>query len=71
MTTKLYDVVIYELETGKIESIPGKSMRMNKGHFNAKKRLDTVIPRLNEHYWATIVTAGQYKIGDIREGYKK
>ncbi len=70
-TNKLYDVVIYHLETGEIESIPGKAMQMDVGPFNAVRRLGTVIGRLNENYSAVIVDAGQYKIGDFLEGYKR
>jgi len=68
---KKYDVVIYELATGKIESIPGKAMQMDKGFYNAEKRLGTVCSRLNEHYSAVIVNAGNYKKDDILEGYPK
>lgn len=67
----LYDVVIYSLATGEIESIPGKAMQMDIGHFNAVRCLGTVLGRLNEHYSAVIVDAGQYKKGDLIEGYKK
>ena len=63
----LYDVVIYQLATGKIESIPGKAMQMDIGQFNAVRRLRTVCKRINEHYSAVIVGAGQYEIGDFLE----
>lgn len=70
-TEKLYDVVIYQLASGEIASIPGKSMRMDTGMLNARRRRNTVRDRLNEHYSAVIVVAGQYKKGDILEGYTK
>ena len=65
MSDKLYDVIIYEYATGKVESVPGKSMRMHKGYHNAEKRLDTVLSRINDAYSAAIVDEGKYKKGDI------
>lgn len=70
MPAKLYDVVIYDIVTGEIESIPGKDMLMRQGHFNAVRRLNTVSGRLNENYSARIVAAGKYKKGDLLEKYK-
>ena len=63
----MYDVIIYELDTGKVESIPGKNMALNKGFQNAQKRLETVYQRINGRYSAAIVDAGKFKIGDVYE----
>jgi hypothetical protein len=62
---QLFDVVVYEIATRQIESLVGESMRWNKGHYNAQKRLETVIPRLNDRYAVSIVPAGKYKVGDV------
>ena len=61
---QLYDVVIYEAETGIVESIAGERLRYYSGFYNAAKRLDTVIGRLNNRYDAAIVPTGKYKKGD-------
>jgi len=68
MTTEseqLYDVVIYEIATHKIETVVGKDMHREKGHFNAERRLETVLPRLNDRYNAEIVEAGKFGQGDV------
>lgn len=59
-----YDVVIYNIETKKIESIAGSDLPMCSGFHSASKRLATVAPRLNEHYDCSIVPSGKYKEGD-------
>lgn len=62
--SKRYDVIIYALETGLVESVAGKDMPLDSGRFHtAEKRLDTVLPRLNDHYNAAIVPAGVYQVG--------
>jgi hypothetical protein len=60
-----YDVIIYCIETGIVDTVAGKDMRLSSGSFHtAEKRLSTVLPRLNELYDAQIVPTGKYKVGD-------
>lgn len=61
----LFDVVIYEIATRKVDTITGKDLRMRKGHYNAERRLETTEGRLNDRYDAEIVPAGKFKAGDI------
>ena len=61
---KLFDVVIYEVETRKITNIVGRSLEKDTGHYNAERRLDTVLPRLNDQHSVAIVPADKYKVGD-------
>lgn len=63
MKTKLFDVVIYNIETRLVESVVGKGMELEDGHYNARRRLLTVLPRLNDHYSAAIVQSGKYEKG--------
>lgn len=59
-----YDVVIYNADDCKIESMAGENMPLARGSFHtAEKRLSTVLPRLNEDYTADIVPTGKYKKG--------
>jgi hypothetical protein len=59
-----YDVIIYEIESGRVDTIAGKDMPLDSGSFHtAEKRLETVLPRLNGHYNAAIVPAGVYSVG--------
>lgn len=60
-----YDVIIYNVETRKIDSVPGVDMNLDSGFYNANKRLETVLGRINEQYDAEIVESGKYKEGDI------
>lgn len=60
-----FDVLIYEVETGKVDTVAGTNLNRESGFHNAEKRLDTVLPRLNDHYNATIVETGKYKVGDV------
>ena len=62
---KLFDVVIVEIATRKVESIAGTRMERDKGFYNAEKRLETVISRINEDYFASIVPAEKYQVGDL------
>ena len=68
---KLFDVVIYNIETLIIDTIAGKDMRLNTGFTNAEKREETVSLRLNDHYNVKIVSAGKYKKGDKLKGKDK
>lgn len=58
-----YDVVIYEIETKVIDAIVGENMPLSERRINAVSRLETVLPRLNEHCDAAIVPAGKYAVG--------
>jgi hypothetical protein len=61
---QLFDVIVYEIDSGKVESIVGEAMRRDTGYYNAEKRLDTVSERLNDLYSAAIVDAGTLQVGD-------
>ncbi len=62
---ELYDVVVYETETGKISSVVGTAMKLDTGFTNAQKRLETMYSRMNDRFDAAIVLTGKYKAGDI------
>jgi len=68
-TEQRYDVVIYEIATGKINSIIGKDMRQwdgtGSGRNTAELRVQTGQERINEKYECVMVEAGQYEKGDI------
>jgi hypothetical protein len=61
---QLFDVIIFHSKTLEIESIAGKNMRMDTGHYNAEGRLATVLDRINDDYEPGIVYAGKYAKGD-------
>ena len=49
---KLYDVVIYEIATGKIDAVVGKGLTLN----NARKLIaDKWLGRIKEGYWIKTV----------------
>jgi hypothetical protein len=66
---KLYDVVIYEIATGKIDSVIGRQMRQwdgtGSGRNSAELRVQTGQSRVNDKYSCTMVEAGRYGKGDI------
>lgn len=61
---KLFDVVVYVVETRKVTNIVGKNLKRDTGHFNAERRMDTVWERLNDRHSVAIVPAGKYSVGD-------
>jgi len=61
---QLFDVVIFERESKVIDTIAGRNMRFDEGHYNAQRRLGTVLDRLNDRYDADIVPAGKFNKGD-------
>lgn len=65
MDYRLWDVVIVEIATGKVESIVGKSMYRTKGFYNAEKRAESAISRLNDNFTARIVPTGKYPVGSV------
>ena len=65
MNEKLYDVLIYQVNTREVDAIAGSYLRLDKGHCNAKRRADTVSLKLNGHYGVVIVEAGKFKVGDV------
>jgi len=65
MEEELFDVVVYETDTRTITNITGTAMRRYSGHYNAERRLETMIGRMNEKFDAEIVPTGKYKVGDI------
>ncbi len=65
MKKKLWDVVIYEIATGKIDTIAGKDMVKTGSFHTVEKRINTLLPRLNEQYSVKALPAGKYKVGDV------
>jgi hypothetical protein len=64
--TDLFDVVIYDMETRRVESIVGKSLRRDGGTYNAERRLETAFGRINlDRYSADIVPAGKFEVGSV------
>lgn len=72
---KLYDVVIYEIATGKIDSIIGRQMRQwdgnGSGRNSADLRVQTGKSRVNDKYSCKMVEAGRYGEGDTLESLVK
>ncbi len=68
MDGTLYDVVIYEIESQRVEAIVGKEMTLDSGHYNSRKRVDTALDRINEHFSVAIVPHGTLKKGDVLKG---
>jgi hypothetical protein len=68
-TEQLYDVVIYEKATRKIDTIIGKNMKRwdgtGSGRNTAELRVQTGQERINERYECEIVEAGKYRKGDV------
>lgn len=62
---KRYDVVIYEIESRKIDTIAGTNLEESGRHNSVESRLEVVLPRLNDRYSAMEVEAGRYKKGDL------
>lgn len=55
------DVVIFEIETKKIDAIAGRDLPWR----SVERRLATVLPRLNDRYDACTVPPGKYNVGDV------
>ena len=68
-TEQLYDVVIYEKATRKIDAVIGKDMKRWDGHGSerntAELRVQTGQERINDHYDCEMVVAGKYQRGDV------
>ena len=67
-TEQLFDVVIYEISTGKIETFAGKDLPSEQGRHGfhtVEKRQKTVETRINDHYDVMVVPAGKYQKGDV------
>jgi hypothetical protein len=66
---QLYDVVIYEKATRKIDAIIGKDLKcwdgQGSGRNTAELRVQTGQERINERYGCRMVAAGQYQNGDV------
>lgn len=62
---ELFDVVIYEIATRKIDTIAGTNLPESGSFHTVDKRMETVWPRLNEHYSVRAVEAGKYAKGDV------
>ena len=68
-TEQLYDVVIYEKATRKIDTIIGTNMRSwdgtGSGRNTAELRVQTGEERINDRYECEMVEAGKFKKGDV------
>lgn len=66
---ELYDVVIFEKSTCKIDAIIGKEMKSwdgnGSGRNTAELRVQTGKERINDRYECAMVAAGAYKKGDV------
>lgn len=58
------DVLIYEIETRRVVSIPAPD-RGTTGFHTIAKALDLLDQRCNENYTSAAVPVGKYKKGDI------
>ena len=65
-----YDVIIYNIKTGLIDTMAGENLPTHSSFHTADKRLMTALSRINEHYDAQIVPTGKYKVGDKFGGVK-
>ena len=61
----LYDVVIFERATGRVETIIGKHLRHDTSFHTAEKRYETALSRINSAYDVAIVEARRYVTGEI------
>jgi hypothetical protein len=64
-TDPLFDVLIYKRDTRQVDSVIGKNMPRDTGFYNAEKRRETALSRINAHYDVAIVEAGRYDKGDV------
>ena len=68
-TEELYDVVIYEKATRKIDAIIGTNMKIWDGNGSSRNtaelRVQTGKERINEHYGCEMFPAGKYQKGDV------
>ena len=68
-TKELYDVVIYEKATRKIDAIIGTKMKSwdgnGGGRNTAELRMQTGQEQINERYDCIMVEAGKYQKGDV------
>lgn len=68
-TDELYDVVIYEKATRKIDAVIGENMRSwdGRGHGRntAELRVQTGQDRINDRFECEMVKAGKYQKGDV------
>ena len=68
MKEKLYDVVIMEIKTRIVDAVVGTNLRStedgHRGFYSVEKRVETVLPRINEHYMVKVVKAGKFQKGD-------
>lgn len=66
---ELFDVVIFEIATRKIDSVIGTNMRRwdgsGSGRNTAELRQQTGQERVNDRYDVEIVDAGKYAVGSI------
>ncbi len=68
-TEELYDVVIFEKSTRKIDTIIGTNMKSwdgnGSGRNTAELRVQTGQERINERYDCQMLPAGKYQKGDV------
>jgi hypothetical protein len=68
-TEELFDVVIYEIATRRIDAVIGENMRRwdgsGSGRNTAELRQHTGMERINDRYDVKIVEAGKFQKGAI------
>lgn len=64
-TEKRFDVVVYEIDSRKIDHFAGRDMKEEGSFHTVDKRIATVSERLNDRYDVMAVEAGKYKVGDV------
>jgi len=62
---KLWDVLIVETKSRKIESVAGTDLPESGSFHTVDKRLLTVADRINDNYFVVAVDAGQFKKGAV------
>lgn len=58
----LYDVLIVVQGTHLVQSIIGSRMRLDDGHFCAKRRAEIVTERVNDGFYVVIVPTGSHNV---------
>lgn len=62
---KLFDVVIVECETRVVQSVAGRDLPRVGSFHTVDKRIETVLSRINDQFFATEAPAGRFKAGDV------
>ena len=65
LNEELRDVVIYEIATGRIDAVIGRSLKPTGRYNSVESRIEVALPRLNENHTATDVLCDAFDVGDI------